>query len=184
MATREIYGVLVAGSAMLQEGYVIPIRDIFDDIQKSTKARELRLPTMNDALCLASRFGNVDLVKSLLAAGVDINGSTGSTEYSAALLEAADHEQLQVMEILLSRGARLPPGQRFLPKELESAGAHEGSSSSKPRTSSLPGDIDSQLSKWVRTLPRHESMVLGRKSPSRAVDVIVELDKLGRRIEK
>ena len=91
---------------MLQEGYVIPICDVFNDIQRSTKARELRVPTTNDTLCLASRFGNVNLVKSLLATGVDINESLGSTEYSPALLEAAEHEQLEAMDILLSRGAK------------------------------------------------------------------------------
>ena len=147
---------------MLQEGYVIPVRDVFDDIQRSTQARELRLPTRNDALCLASRFGNVDLVKSLLAAGVDVNGSPGSTEYSAALLEAAEHKQLQIMELLLSRGARMPPGRRILPKELESAGAQQRSLSFNSHLYSLPGH--SPLNDWVRSSERHELVALGMKS--------------------
>lgn len=105
-ATGDIYGVLVAGSAVMQEGYVIPACDVIDDIQRSTQARELRVPTMNDVLILASRYGNVDLVKSLLAAGVIINDRPGFTESSTALSEAVEHEQLEVMKVLLSMGAQ------------------------------------------------------------------------------
>ena len=104
--TGDIYGVLVAGSAMMQEGYVIPACDIIDDIRRSTKARELRVPTMNDVLCLASRYGNLDLVKSLIAAGVVINERPGLPKrFSTALLEAAEHKQSEVMKVLLSTGA-------------------------------------------------------------------------------
>ena len=106
VTTGDIYGVLVAGSAMIQEGYVIPACDIIDDIRRSTKARELRVPTMNDVLCLASRYGNLDLVKSLIAAGVVINEMAGlAKRTSTALSEAAEHKQLEVMRLLLSMGA-------------------------------------------------------------------------------
>ena len=104
--TGDIYGVLVARSAMMQEGYVIPACDIIDDIRRSTKARELRVPTMNDVLCLASRYGNLDLVKSLIAVGVVINERPGFPKrFSTALLEAAEHKQSEVMKVLLSTGA-------------------------------------------------------------------------------
>ena len=90
----------------MQEGYVIPACDIIDDIRRSTKARELRVPTMNDVLCLASRYGNVGFVKSLIAAGVVVNEKPGFIESSTALSEAAEHEQLEVMKVLLSAGAK------------------------------------------------------------------------------
>ena len=105
-STGDIYGVLVAGSVMMQEGYIIPACDIIDDIRRSTKARELRVPTMNDVLCLASRYGNLALVTSLIAAGVVINEMPGLPKrFSRALLEAAEHKQSEVMQVLLSAGA-------------------------------------------------------------------------------
>lgn len=108
---------------MMQEGYVIPACEVIDDIRRSTKAGELRVPTMNDTLCLASRYGNVDLVKSLLAAGAVVNVRPGSTESSAALVEAAEHEQLEVMELLLSMGARFgeEDGKKYRPIALLTA---------------------------------------------------------------
>ena len=177
---------------MLQEGYVIPIRDVFDDIQRSTKARELRVPTTNDALCLASRFGNLNLVKSLLAAGVDINESLGSTEYSTALLEAAEHEHLEVMDVLLSRGAKFGEqggqqhgrtavlaathsGDLSLVEALISAGAHQVDKGvRKPKEHDL-SQLDkwvqrrglpdvSQLDRWLRTPEEHEMIALGIRS--------------------
>lgn len=141
----------------MQEGYVIPAYEIIDDIRKSTKARELRLPTMNDVLGLASRYGNVDLVKSLIATGVVINERPGFAESSTALLEAAEHEQLEVIKLLLSAGAKFDKqgGQQYgrktllaagraehfyLVEDLISAGAQPRSSPSVPsRTSTVEG---------------------------------------------
>ena len=115
--TGDIYGVLVAGSAIMQEGYLIPACDVTDDILKSTKSHELRVPTMNDALCLASQYGNVDLVKSLITAGVVVNENLGSKESSKALSGAAEYGELEVMKILLSKGARFDEqgGQQYGP---------------------------------------------------------------------
>ena len=102
----------------MQEGYIIPACDIIDDIRRSTKARELRVPTMNDVLRLASRYGNLALVTSLIAAGVVINEMPGlPKKFSGALLEAAEHKQSEVMQVLLSAGANFNEkgGQQYRP---------------------------------------------------------------------
>ena len=173
-ATGDIYGVLVAGSAMIQEGFVIPAYDIIDDIQRSTKARELRVPSMNDYLCLASRYGNVDLVKSLLAAGVVINDRPGFTESSTALLEATEHKQLEVMKVLLSTGARFDEqgdqqyGQKpvlaalrsnptHLVKELISAGAQLWNSLSIPDRTSTVEDQAHTHNSSVRSIKQSKT---------------------------
>lgn len=78
-----------------------------DDIRRSTKARALRVPTMSDVLCLASRYGNVGLVNSLIAAGVVINERVGLTESCPALIEAVEYKRLKVIEVLLSEGAKI-----------------------------------------------------------------------------
>ena len=105
-ATGDIYGVLVAGSSVMQGGYVIPANDIINHIWRFTKARELRMPKMAHILCSASRYGNVELVKSMVASGVAVNERRGFTASSTALSEAAEHEKLAVMEVLPSMGAR------------------------------------------------------------------------------
>ena len=189
--TGDVYGVLVAGSAIMQEGYVIPACDIIDDIRRSTKARELRVPTMNDVLCLASRYGNVDLVKSLIAAGVVVNERSGSIESSTALLEAAEHEQLEVMKVLLSAGAKFDKksGQQYgqvavlfsnnTPAVEEQAQTHGSGVGSiklnKTEDSRLTGkahersqkSICSQLEMWVHTPQRHEQNAMGKKTGRR-----------------
>lgn len=53
------------------EGYVIPATEIMQDIQRITKGEPPELPAINDVLYLASRFGNVELVDSLISAGAD-----------------------------------------------------------------------------------------------------------------
>lgn len=70
-AYGNIFGVIVAVSLVLQECYLLPLREIMDDIRQVTEADSLTLPPMNDVLTRASRFKSVELVDSLLAAGAD-----------------------------------------------------------------------------------------------------------------
>lgn len=191
----------------MQEGYVIPACDIIDDIRRSTKARELRVPTMNDVLCLASRYGNVDLVKSLIAAGVVVNERSGSIESSTALLEAAEHEQLEVMKALLSAGAKFDKqgGQQYGQVAMlvsDNTSAVEGQEHphgmgvgsiklNKTEESRLTGKalersqklISFPLETWFHTPQRHELVAIGGRT-ARSLKVIIEsLDTLEKRIE-
>ena len=65
----DIYGMLIAGSVMMQEGYLIPARAIFDDIKRVGRKREVRLPTLHEVLRLATQIGTQSIVDSLRAAG-------------------------------------------------------------------------------------------------------------------
>ncbi len=73
--TSDIYGVLVAWSAILQEGYIIPAKDVIDDVRCVTGAESIELPTLNDALWVASQFGNIKLVNSLIVKGAQLPAS-------------------------------------------------------------------------------------------------------------
>ena len=194
----------------MQEGYVIPACDIIDDIRRSTKARELRLPTNNDVLCLASRYGNLNLVKSLLAAGVVVNDMSGYAKIlSGALLEAAEHKQSDVMKVLLSAGANINEqgGQQYLPIHKLSADLEhthlvedkscvaedhpESSLSVDSRASPIGVQVRShgystkpQLDTWAKTPDPSEEIALGRKTSRSFAKAIDVLERTARQIEK
>ena len=192
----------------MQEGYVIPACDIIDDIRRSTKARELRIPTMNDVLCLASRYGNVDFVKSLIAAGVVVNERSGSIESSTALSEAAEHEQLEVMKVLLSAGAKFDKqgGQQYgqvavlfsnntsaVEEQAHTHGFGVGSIKlNKTEDSRLTSkahersqkSISFQLETWVNTPHRHELIAIGETTAQLLKVTKKSLRTLEERIEE
>ena len=68
-ASGDIYGTLVASSAIMQEGYVISAIETGIDIKRVTNVGVLKLPSVDDALRLAFQYGNNDTAASLIAAG-------------------------------------------------------------------------------------------------------------------
>lgn len=54
--TGSCYGVLVAGSAMLHEGYIIPAQEVIDDIERVNNDKTIDPPTTTDNLRLAAEF--------------------------------------------------------------------------------------------------------------------------------
>jgi hypothetical protein len=50
----DVYGILFAGSASLNETYIIPFEDVLDNISKITKASNITLPTSNESWRTAS----------------------------------------------------------------------------------------------------------------------------------
>ena len=69
----NFYAVLVASSALLQEGYIIPAQAIIDDIERVINDKKIDLPTTTDNLRLAAESGNVDLISLLNALGARVS---------------------------------------------------------------------------------------------------------------
>jgi len=87
--TGDIYDVLVAWSAILQEGYIIPVKDVIDDVRCVTGAESIELPTRNDALRVASQFGNTKLIKSLIVEGAQTPASESNYAGSSSSLQSS-----------------------------------------------------------------------------------------------
>ena len=72
---------------------------------------DLRTPTTEifgcNILVSAARLGRVDLIRSLIAKGVDVDASTGHFFRRTALEEAVRYERPPVVKLLLNAGARL-----------------------------------------------------------------------------
>lgn len=63
-------------------------------------ANKIAVYNNNDALSVAAKFGHLEIVKLLLAAGADIH-----TTYDRALINAVDYGHLEVVRLLLEKGA-------------------------------------------------------------------------------
>ena len=60
-----------------------------------------------DVLCAAAITGNVELVKSCLDAGVDVNSATGNRSALVAALQCFKNKNKEVVELLIARGANI-----------------------------------------------------------------------------
>src|SRR6266536_6032824 len=94
--TGDLYGVLIAGSNLLLEGYIIPAFGIFENIRQICGAIDIRLPSLEESLVQASRGGYTELVKSLSARLQSLDES---------LHQAASYGNREFVEVLLNLGA-------------------------------------------------------------------------------
>ena len=72
----DIYGILVACSTIMEEGYVLPAKEVFDSIRRNTNKNSLVLPTLKDSLKIALQYENHEVVKSLISKQDDDNQPT------------------------------------------------------------------------------------------------------------
>ena len=104
-STGMIYGTIIAGSNYLHEGYIFPGLDIMENIKFITGASSVMLPTTQDALCVASRCGENDLIENMKGIGASVN--EWDTFGNLPIVEAALNNRHSTVQLLLSWGADL-----------------------------------------------------------------------------
>ena len=83
-------------------------RSFLDRIEQVDHHTRAFLAVEADQLLEAAASGNVETVKTLLAAGVDVNGEEGSTPFGATPLHyAALDGRKEVVELLIAAGANV-----------------------------------------------------------------------------
>lgn len=107
-----IYAQLDAIDALLRGGarFTLPIATILGRLED---ARRLVADADNDdrrwAMAIAAQYGNVEIIRLLLDAGVDPNhyNPLGGHSHSTPLHQAAGYGHLEVAQLLVERGAKL-----------------------------------------------------------------------------
>ena len=147
---------LIAASAILQEGYMIPIWQVLKDIIGTIgiEMSNFSLPTVNDTLTLASRFGNRRLMQALLDAGADASHiDEGSTQTWPA------ESNSRIFDALRARGADVSSLDKYLNLRKPEVQVLQGTDNKKAEelrgsgvnVSSLEGKLDQTESSSARS---------------------------------
>lgn len=93
--TGNFLGVLISGSSMLQEGYVIPSDEIIRDIRSTTNAADISLPTRQDSIRLAIHFGRQRPRPTMIGppGQPSYGGPIGNNDLLASSILGSDYER-------------------------------------------------------------------------------------------